>query len=455
MAFLDTPSNVLFEDKIPGADIGTRDPRTVPRAVDFNQLKGAALELRAEVLTQGDEIGVLQAAVAGGALQGPPGPPGADGEPGQPGPPGPPGADAPVTDVAARWAFFGVILSATQPAGLVTYEQWINSGGVGHFGWIQTPTTDTIYIAASPASFALVALAPTVSLDVVPIFAGVAGVNIVAPMPTVSIEEAGIINIFAGVGNMGLVAPTMVVIVDPILIAAGTASFGLTAPTPVVSLEGGGGSGITYVGSGTVVHQTIAVGNITVPLPVGIQTGDVLVVQVGSTVYGSVAALSGWDSHSGDAAFTKRATAAEVGGTAPQVAVDTYDGEGQLPQGFSFQTHAFRLPTASGAYIDGSPSSSGGTTGTSVTNAAITTTTPNAMGVFLVSTLSFGQATYSAPSGSVDTIAQQSNGAGYASLAMAYDNAPSNSAGVQPAPSLTISSSGMSTFVLHLFLRGA
>jgi hypothetical protein len=245
MAFLDTPSNVLFEDKIPGADIGTRDPRTVPRAVDFNQLKGAALELRAEVLTQGDEIGVLQAAVAGGALQGPPGPPGLDGEPGEPGPPGPPGADAPVADAAARWAFFGVALSSSQPTGLVTYEQWVASGGVGYFGWIQTPQTDTIYITASPASFALTALAATVSLDVVPISAGVSSFALTIPSPTVSVEEAGIVNIYAQAASFGLTIPTATVIVDPILIGASPASFALTVPTPVVSLEGGG-SGASF-----------------------------------------------------------------------------------------------------------------------------------------------------------------------------------------------------------------
>jgi hypothetical protein len=246
MAFLDTPSNVLFEDKIPGADLGTRDPRTVPRAVDFNQIKGAALELRAEVLTQGDEIGVLQAAVAGGALQGPPGPPGADGEPGQPGPPGPPGADAPVADAAARWAFFGVILSATQPTGLVTYEQWVASGGVGHFGWIQTPQTDTIYILASPMTFGLALPTPVIALDAIAVQAGPIGFGAAIPTPTVELTDPGIVNVFAGAMSFGLSVPTTTVIVDPLFINPGSASFALGIPTPVVTLEStGGGASVT------------------------------------------------------------------------------------------------------------------------------------------------------------------------------------------------------------------
>jgi hypothetical protein len=239
MAFLDTPSNVLFEDKIPGADLGTRDPRTVPRAVDFNQIKGAALELRAEVLTQGDEIGVLQAAVAGGALQGPPGPPGADGAPGQPGPPGPPGADAPVTDVAARWAFFGVVLSPTQPAGLVTYEQWVASGGVGYFGWIQTPTTDTLYILASPMTFGLALPAPVIALDAIAVQASPLGFGVAIPTPTVELTDPGLVNVFAGAMSFGLTVPTTTVVVDPIYINASSLGFGVALPTPAVSLEGG------------------------------------------------------------------------------------------------------------------------------------------------------------------------------------------------------------------------
>lgn len=56
MSFVDDPSNVLFEDKIPGASIGTRDPRTVPRAVDFNAIKGATLDLRAEALSHRTQL---------------------------------------------------------------------------------------------------------------------------------------------------------------------------------------------------------------------------------------------------------------------------------------------------------------------------------------------------------------------------------------------------------------
>jgi hypothetical protein len=250
MAFLDTPSNELFENKIPGADIGTRDPRTVPRAVDFNAIKTAALELRAQVNIHSDEIGVLQAAVAGGALQGPPGPPGADGAPGAEGPPGPPGADAPVTDVAARWAFFGVKLQATQPTELVTYEQWVASGGVGYFGWIQTPQTDTVYILASPMTLGMALNPSIVSLDAISVQATPIGLGLAFPTPTVSLTDAGVVDVFASVlqfgapgagAAFGLAIPGTTVVVDPRYINAGSLGFGVALPTPAVSLEGGGG----------------------------------------------------------------------------------------------------------------------------------------------------------------------------------------------------------------------
>jgi hypothetical protein len=267
MAFIDDPANVLFEDKIPGAPLGTRDPRTVPRAVDFNALKGAALELRDETSALRGDVSVVQADVEAvlslGAIQGPVGPAGPAGEAGPAGVAGPAGPQGPagaqgligpagpqgeqgvqgpqgpagdqLLSQAARWAYFGVILSATQPAGLITYEQWA-AGQAGHFGWIQTPQTDTIYITASPASFALTALAATVSLDVVPISAGVSNFALTIPSPTVSVEEAGIVNIYAQAASFGLTIPTATVIVDPLMIGASPASFALGIPTPSVEL---------------------------------------------------------------------------------------------------------------------------------------------------------------------------------------------------------------------------
>jgi hypothetical protein len=177
---------------------------------------------------------------AGG--QGAVGPAGPQGNAGPTGPQGPAGDQ--LLSQAARWAYFGVILSPTQPAGLITYEQWA-AGQAGYFGWIQTPQTDTIYITASPASFALTALAAAVSLDVVPISAGVAGFVLTIPSPTVSVEEAGVVNIYAQAASFGLTIPTATVIADPLLIGASPASFALTIPTPVVSLEGGGGVSVT------------------------------------------------------------------------------------------------------------------------------------------------------------------------------------------------------------------
>jgi hypothetical protein len=455
MAFLDTPSNVLFEDKIPGADLGTRDPRTVPRAVDFNQIKGAALELRAEVLTQGDEIGVLQAAVAGGTLQGPPGPPGADGEPGQPGPPGPPGADAPVTDVAARWAFFGIILSATQPAGLVTYEQWV-AGQAGHFGWIQTPQTDTIYITASPASFALTALAATVSLDVVPISAGVSSFALTIPSPTVSVEEAGIVNIYAQAASFGLTIPSATVIVDPLFVNASPADFALSIPTPVVTLEGTGGSGITYVGAGSIVRQNLGYGaTLTVPIDIpGLTEGDAVFAFVKPVTPGSgtswVTAPAGWVDASGVA--HKRAAASQ---SAPAFTVYAEDEESSpIANNYEGRCFAFRLPTTTGAYLDGTlivdalPAASATASGT-----AKTTATANAMAVMLIASDS-SATVFSGPTEMLDTVVQAAGTGVFGSLAVVYDDAPSNAAGAKAAPSIALTpAAGYS--LAYFFLRGS
>jgi hypothetical protein len=278
MAFVDDPANVLFEDKIPGAPLGTRDPRTVPRAVDFNALKGAALELRDETSALRGDVSVVQADVevirGFGAVQGPTGPAGPRGETGPAGPAGltgPAGPQGPagaqgllgpagpqgeqgiqgpqgpagdqLLSAAARWAYFGVILSPTQPTGLVTYEQWVASGGVGHFGWIQTPTTDTIYVLASPMTFGLALLTPAVSLDAIAVQASPMGFGVGIPTPTVELTDPGIVNILAGAMSFGLSIPTTTVVVDPIVIAASSLGFGVAVPTPVVTLEGGGGGG--------------------------------------------------------------------------------------------------------------------------------------------------------------------------------------------------------------------
>jgi hypothetical protein len=277
MAFIDDPANVLFEDKIPGAPLGTRDPRTVPRAVDFNALKGAALELRDETSALRGDVSVVQSDVEVirnfGAVQGPTGPAGPQGEAGPAGPiglTGPAGPQGPagaqgligpagpqgeqgvqgpqgpagdqLLSAAARWAYFGVTLSPTQPTGLVTYEQWVASGGVGHFGWIQTPQTDTIYVLASPMTFGLAMPTPVVTLDAIAVQASPIGFGVVIPTPTVELTDPGIVNVFAGAMSFGLTVPTTTVIVDPLFVNASTASFALTVPTPVVTLEGGGAS---------------------------------------------------------------------------------------------------------------------------------------------------------------------------------------------------------------------
>jgi hypothetical protein len=404
-------------------------------------------------------------AAGGPGPAGPQGPAGAQGQIGPAGPTGAQGAQGPqgpggdqLLSAAARWAYFGVILSATQPAGLVTYEQWVASGGVGHFGWVQTPQTDTIYITASPASFALAALAPVVGFDAVPISLGVASLAIVIPTPTVSLEEAGIVNVFAQAANFGLTVPATTVIVDPLFISPGTASFALGIPTPVVTLEGAGGSGITFVGYGAPLRQSIAAnGTATPALPAGIAEGDVVIATVQGAGFATLSQITkpdaNWTELGGASGVYARRYASGMSTAFTVYAED--EESAPIADSYTAQAVAFRLPTTSGAYLDGTAAMI--TDGASpLTGAAQTTTTANSMAVFIAAALPFYGApmTFSSPGGSVDTIGHQSNAASYASLCWAYDDAPSNTAGSQAAPTL-VSSLNYLVSIVTLHLRGA
>jgi hypothetical protein len=171
--------------------------------------------------------------------QGAIGPAGPQGEAGETGAQGPPG---PQLAAADRWSALGIILSPTQPAGpFVSYEAWVASGGVGHIGWIQTPSTDTVYVAGSPISLALSLLTGTAFLDARVVAGSPMDLALSLLSGATATTDPGAVNVSGSPLGMTLTIPDGSAQLDIRFVEGSPIVMAMAVPGGAVSLEGGGG----------------------------------------------------------------------------------------------------------------------------------------------------------------------------------------------------------------------
>jgi hypothetical protein len=186
--------------------------------------------------------------------EGPAGPQGPAGAQGLIGPAGPQGVQGPQGNTGSagpewaavdRWAKLGISLSPSQPAGLTTYEAWLAAGGVGLFGWIQTPTTDVIYVSGSPITLALALPTGTVLLDAKVVQGSPIDLALGMLSGAASTTDPGSVDVTGSPIDMALGIPLGAVQFDARLVAGEVMSLALTTLTGTVTLEGGGTAAVT------------------------------------------------------------------------------------------------------------------------------------------------------------------------------------------------------------------
>lgn len=379
---------------------------------------------------------------------GPVGPAGAAGAAGSVGPAGPEGPQGPAgADLSPEESWFkGIKLAPTAPEGLITYEAWLANGQVGHYGWIQTPASDTLYVTGVPIDFTMRLLAGSVQTDAVVVFGVPLDIAMAMLSGSVALTEPGIITITGVPIDMSVALLPGSVQVDVVLLAGVPIDMTLTLPVGTVEIVAAPSTGISHIGAGTVYFSGgLADGTPFQPqLPAGIQENDLLLMLLGTSFVDdggpvlpvgwedAVAQFGGFGLGYGRLVW-KRAGASE---SAPTV---TAGGTDTLNVG---RIHAFRGVVATGSPFAATPAKNNGT-GTALTGNAQTTDTADAMIVMLGGTGGV-EITHSTPAVSVDTIvaahAPGSGGYGYG-IFCAYDDAPSNAAGAKSAPTVVGSAS--------------
>lgn len=140
-----------------------------------------------------------------------------------------------------RWSNLGILLQPTQPTGLVTYEQWLASGGVGHFGWIQTPTSDVVFVTGSPITFEMAFNPGTTILDVLLLAGSSLDFGMSIPLGTVAVTGGNIVDVFGSAPlDFGMLIPLGVTQLDVLLLAGSSIDMSVTMPLGVVTLESAG-----------------------------------------------------------------------------------------------------------------------------------------------------------------------------------------------------------------------
>jgi hypothetical protein len=200
---------------------------------------------------------------------------------------------------------------------------------------------------------------------------------------------------------------------------------------------GSGSSGVSYVGAGAFTYLSTGTG--TVPLPAGIQAGDIVVLfgtNPDPTGGGFGSGPSGWTKKlTGvwDVPFWKRAVTSEV---TPYV--QCADDAGAVA--FAGQVFAFRGCVASGDPFDvADANETENTTGTLVTGSALTTLAKSLLGMFV-----HGTVAVSAAGGAADTLVAGGPTGGN-SIALAYKSTVTTAA-TQAAPTATMASSSDKVF---------
>lgn len=221
------------------------------------------------------------------------------------------------------------------------------------------------------------------------------------------------------------------------LVGALAVDAGTSTATGGAAELGAVASGIAYVGAGTFGGMPGWVGDATPTyLPAGLQAGNLMLV-VGTVfdVITTAGSSTGWTfvvpPYPDWIGLSIAWKIAGSGETAPSVSASWYDGE-TSSAGFGVRVFAFSGATSVDTHAEKS------VTGTSLTGSQLTTSTNDEM-ILLVGANNAAARTYSTPGGSIDAIVASS--ASYTSLFVGYKTTPSNTAGLQAAPTAAVNTS--------------